>query len=228
MSASLIVFKKRSFSSCPDDIFEDCSLSMATRGVLSYLIGRPSNWEIRIAHIKSKLGLKDHSWDKSRKEMIAAGYFFQKCKKAENGKWSWTNIVTDTKFDFGTVPEKTVPEKAGYGNSGRGKPANKANNPNSKPNSLHAKKMEEICGIKCWYAEDKTAVIKAIEDFGIEEVKKAVEELAKQGREPLPSYLVNILKSGDPSNAKAGANNTTKRNENRDREAEGHDQYYGN
>ena len=76
--------------------------------------------------------------------------------------------------------------------------------------NLPAKKMVEICGIKCWYAEDKALVSKAIEDFGIEEVKKAVEELARQGREPLPSYLVNILKSGDSSNAKNGTNYNTK------------------
>lgn len=160
--------------------------------------------------------------------MIAAGYFFQKCKKAEKGKWSWTNIVTDTKFDFGTVPEKTVPEKAGYGNSGRGKPANKANNPTKpKHHSLHAKKMVVIFGINCWYAEDEAATKKAIEDFGIEAVEKAVEELARKGQEPFPSRVLNILKSVDSSNAKNNAYYNPKRNENKDRESEPHADYYG-
>ena len=217
--ASLMVFKKRSFSSCPDDIFEDQSLSHAARGVVAFLVGRPPNWQIRISHIKSRLGISDHRWDKYRNEMISAGYFLQKKYRSTAGKWEWQNIVTDSKFEFGpeTIQETTIPENTRYGETKGGKtkpdkPANKANNPSSmkpKPKApLHAKKMEEISGIKCWYAEDKEAVIKAIEDFGIEEVKKAVEELARQGREPLPSRVLYIL-NGD-SNAKNGTNYNTK------------------
>lgn len=83
-----------------------------------------------------------------------------------------------------------------------------------------------IFGVTCWTPADRSATEKLVEDFGAESVKKAATELARKGQEPFPSRVLYIL-NGE-SNAKAGANNTTKRNENRDREAEGHDQYYGN
>lgn len=227
--ASLMVFKKRSFSSCPDDIFEDQSLSHAARGVVAFLVGRPPNWQIRISHIKSRLGISDHRWDKYRNEMISAGYFLQKKYRSTSGKWEWQNIVTDSKFEF---EFETIPENTKYGETKGGKtkpdkPANKANNPNSKmkPPSLHAKKMVEISGVTCWYPEDRAKIEKAVEDFGVEAVKKAAEELAGQGIDPLPSRVLNILNG--VSNAKNGTNYNPKRNENKDRESEPHADYYG-
>ena len=73
---------------------------------------------------------------------------------------------------------------------------------------LPAKKMVEISGVTCWYPEDWAKIEKAVEDFGGEAVKKAAEELAGQGIDPLPSRVLNILNG--VSNAKNGTNYNTK------------------
>lgn len=119
MSATLKVQKKRPWSSVPDDILTNKSLSAVARLVLAYLVGRPGDWVVYVAQVQRVLGLSEARWARARKELAAAGYYSQNRLQNKAGQWVWENIVTDTP----TIPSKsmdgeTIPRFSRDGKSG--------------------------------------------------------------------------------------------------------------
>lgn len=104
MTSTLKVQKRRPFSAVPDDILTNKNLSLAARGTLSYLVGRPDGWIFYVRQIQSALGITENKWSSIRKELIAEGYYSQKRLQNELGKWIWVNEV----FDEPTIPPKPM------------------------------------------------------------------------------------------------------------------------
>lgn len=93
--ASLQIRKRRAFSAVPDDILTNLELGDRACRILSWLLGRPENWKIYVRNIQSTFRLTDPQWRKVRRELEAAGFYFQEGRRAEDGTWRWINIVFD-------------------------------------------------------------------------------------------------------------------------------------
>lgn len=91
----ITIKKKRAFLIAYDDILVDSSMSERTRLVLTWMVGRPDGWELRVGHIRATFKISECQWRVARKEMEAAGYFRQIRDRGENGKIVWSHIVTD-------------------------------------------------------------------------------------------------------------------------------------
>lgn len=95
MSDAVRVRKRLSYSAVPDVVLEATWLSTSARLVLAWLLGRPDGWVIHISHMTRILGLTDKSWPRTRKELIASGFFVQERQKGEGGKFFWINEIND-------------------------------------------------------------------------------------------------------------------------------------
>lgn len=67
-----------------------------TRLVLSWLIGRPNGWEVRVGQMISVLGLSRERWSRARREMQRWGYLKQTRNRKPDGSFEWEIVVTDT------------------------------------------------------------------------------------------------------------------------------------
>lgn len=90
------VMKKRAYSSVPDDILTNKSLSVPARLVLAYMIGRPDGWVIYVSQICHAIGISTGGkWRRVRNELEKAGYFRQVRERGVDGKIKWQHEVTD-------------------------------------------------------------------------------------------------------------------------------------
>lgn len=69
------------FSRFPTAVLLDLRLSLDTRAVLGWALGRPNGWNFRIGHMCHTLGISDKKWPRIRDEMVAAGYLFVSQKR---------------------------------------------------------------------------------------------------------------------------------------------------
>ncbi len=114
-----IQVKRRATSTIPDDILTNNKLSWAARVVLGWMLGRSPEFDLRIWYVRKCFVLSDQQWVKIRKEMQGEGFFFQQKEQGGNGKFEWTNIVSDQ-------PEfKPSPQNAGDGLPSHGKRGDK-------------------------------------------------------------------------------------------------------
>jgi len=113
--SSAIRVKRRAYSSVPDDILTDRRLSWRARIVLSWMLGRSPEFELRIGPIRRLFGLSEQQWSKVRWELQNTGYFQQERVQGEHGKFVWFHVVTDT-------PEIPSPTKPGDGSPQAGGP----------------------------------------------------------------------------------------------------------
>lgn len=114
-----ILVKRRATSTIPDDILTNNKLSWAARVVLGWMLGRSPDFDLRIWYVRKCFVLSDQQWVKIRKEMQGEGFFFQQKEQGQDGKFDWTNIVSDQ-------PEfKPSPQNAGDGLPSHGKRGDK-------------------------------------------------------------------------------------------------------
>lgn len=124
------VRKRRTWSAIPDDILQDKTLSLDTRAVLGWMIGRPDGWIIRIGPMLGALGLTKHIWSRIRGELQRAGYLFQARHSDEHGRIAWQIEVTDDPSDppwsknstMDTIGEKFSDGSAADGQARNGQP----------------------------------------------------------------------------------------------------------
>ncbi len=95
MKAAFNVRKKLTFSAVPDVVLQDKGLSFAARVTLGWMLGRSGDFQIQIKYMIEKLGLSDKTWPRVRRELIARGFFRQIKYKNDDGKFEWTQEVTD-------------------------------------------------------------------------------------------------------------------------------------
>ncbi|WP_153116906.1 hypothetical protein [Rhodocyclus tenuis] len=108
------VHRRQSWSSVPDAVLEAVGMSFGARLVLAWLLGRPTDWEIRIGHMCRVLGLTEKTWPRIRDELRAAGFFeSERTRRKEGegmGRFEWRNAVTD-------APLYAIPPKRGNGST---------------------------------------------------------------------------------------------------------------
>ena len=102
---SMIRTHTRAWESVPRAAAEDLRLSVGSRGVLFWLLTRPSDWQVRIGAMLRLTGITKNNWPKIRDELISAGYLTAKKGRAA-GKIVWT-------YDVYSVSIKPSPENQG-------------------------------------------------------------------------------------------------------------------
>jgi hypothetical protein len=103
---NIVVRKRRPYSSVPDDVLEDIRLSMRARLVLAWMLGRPDDWIIRIAHMMKVLGMSEHIWTAIRNELQQVGYYRQTRIRLDTGRFVWEKEAIDP-------PESPSPKVSG-------------------------------------------------------------------------------------------------------------------
>lgn len=112
MADSTIEIRKRGgFSHVPDAILENKLLSLDTRAVLGWLVGRPEGWTIRVEWMRARLGISEFQWKRIKNEMARRGYFTQEKRRAKDGKIEWVQIVSEEPTLQNATREKLTLEK---------------------------------------------------------------------------------------------------------------------
>lgn len=125
--SEFISIKRRAFSAVPDDILTDSRLGWTARVVLSWMLGRSSDFKLNIWHVRKTFKLSEQQWLRARREMQAAGYFQQKRERDSQGKIKWLQVVTDTPEQHiatTTSNPEPYPQKPGYGRPKHGDSSN--------------------------------------------------------------------------------------------------------
>jgi hypothetical protein len=91
----IVVRKRRSWSSIPDDILEDVRLNPRSRVLIAWMLGRANGWKIQIGHMLKVLGVSDYEWRSSRTELQRYGYYLQVRVRQANGSFTWKKEVFD-------------------------------------------------------------------------------------------------------------------------------------
>jgi hypothetical protein len=122
MKAVFNVRRKLTFSSVPDVVLQDKGLSFAARVTLGWMLGRSDDFQIQIKYMIEKLGLSDKTWPRVRRELMARGFFRQIKRKNGDGKFEWTQEVTDAPLYDQPPPlpkggMETIPPKCRDGES---------------------------------------------------------------------------------------------------------------
>lgn len=113
-SDEITLVRRRSFSVVPDDILLDKRMSLRTRAVLGWMVGRPEGWIFSVRQMQVALGMTEAVWVSIRNEMQHAGYYRQERIRKDWGRWAWIKTVTD-------VPESPSPSLPGMVNAIPGK-----------------------------------------------------------------------------------------------------------
>lgn len=102
------------------DISEDTRLSWAARGMLIFLLGKPDNWTVSVAHLIKQTAdsARPSSRDAVRgviAELVAAGYMKADTARSENGKFRGMDYVVsespETDNPSPEDPQQPKPEK---------------------------------------------------------------------------------------------------------------------
>ena len=91
----IVVHKRRSWSTVPDDVLEDVRLNPRSRLLLAWMLGRPNGWKIQVGHMLKVLGVSDYEWRSSRAELQRYGYYLQVRVRQTNGSFAWKKEVFD-------------------------------------------------------------------------------------------------------------------------------------
>lgn len=94
-NSDIVVRKRRSWSSVPDDVLEDVRLHTRSRLLLAWMLGRPNDWKIQIGHMLKVIGVSNFEWRSSRAELQRYGYYLQIRIRKANGAFSWKKEVFD-------------------------------------------------------------------------------------------------------------------------------------
>ena len=109
---SMIRTHKKAWESVPRAAAEDLRLSCQTRGLLFWLLTRPSDWQVRVGAMMRLSGITKHTWPKMRAELISAGYMVAKKGRSVGGKIAWSFDV----YSVSTIPP--LPDLRGMVNRG--------------------------------------------------------------------------------------------------------------
>lgn len=231
-----VVHRLPSFSQVPDDLLTDHSLSLATRAILAYLVGRPRGWTVYVAQIQRALGISEKLWLAARKEMLARGYFEQWRERGEGGKWEWSNVVYDTPT-APTIPPsgrdgESIPPSGMDGagmdaqggdktigldqnnlsssstGSAAGHPAGDvaAAPPEIRPTESKRRRVR-LSGIVTYYADDHLEAERLEAEATADEIAAAVASVKGTGRQPVPGLVSVQIELGRQRQA-AVANQT--------------------
>jgi hypothetical protein len=75
------------FTIVPNAIFEDARLSIEAKGVLGYLLSRPHNWTVRLAHVAQTLMVGRDKMQRIFNELIDRRYVLRDQPRMGNQQW---------------------------------------------------------------------------------------------------------------------------------------------
>lgn len=99
---------KSGFAVLPNKIWEDEKLSVEAKGTLGYLLSRPANWRVRLAHVARKLGIGRDRLYRIINECIAAGYV-ERRQGRQSGSFKPVSYFVN---DVASLPHTDLPEAA--------------------------------------------------------------------------------------------------------------------
>lgn len=141
--------KESGYTSIPNALLRDKSLSLSAKGLLCYMLSCTVDWKFSIKGISTVTGATEYQVQKLLKELEEKGYHKKEAQKDSNGKIiEWIYYVSDTPvFDLPDVEIPDVVNQA-YNNTNNIK-TNKDNNicaesTSSKKKSLYEKCIDEI------------------------------------------------------------------------------------
>jgi hypothetical protein len=86
----------RGWSSIPNALLEDGTLSLRARGLLSYLLSRPEGWETDSDRLARSVHARKDGRDAIRTaldELVVAGYIVRNRQQDARGRWTSTSFV---------------------------------------------------------------------------------------------------------------------------------------
>jgi hypothetical protein len=93
MSGIIRVHKTKKYSVISNTASDDARLSFGARGVMTYLLTKPDNWEVRSSDL---IEVSPHGRDAIRamlRELEKFGYLHRKRIRLENGRYGWETEV---------------------------------------------------------------------------------------------------------------------------------------
>ena len=101
---------RRRFASIPNDVCCDDSLTWEARGMLAYLLSKPTTWQVNISDLINRSPAKAGVVRRVVEELIKAGYIIRERQRGDGGKFNWVWEV----FDVAQTPESDSPPYAGF------------------------------------------------------------------------------------------------------------------
>jgi hypothetical protein len=91
--SSYRIGRRSKFTTIPNAIIEDKSLSPVARLVLIWTLSRPEGWVFHQSHVGSVLGMGERQVAKAFRDLIEAGYIRREGQTRTKGKWGPANYT---------------------------------------------------------------------------------------------------------------------------------------
>ncbi len=106
-----VIIRRRvrsNFTTLPNELINDQSLSWKALGILVYILSLPDNWQLRLSHLaKQKCSGRDATRT-GLKELQTAGYLLIRRERGTRGKFTHTTwSVTDEPWQWGSSPPRS-------------------------------------------------------------------------------------------------------------------------
>jgi hypothetical protein len=93
------VEKTRDFSIIRNDTVRDARLSFGARGVLTYLLTKPDDWEVRSQDLVQQSPHGEDAILRMLKELETCGYLSRWRERNKHGRYEWRTVVYENPAD---------------------------------------------------------------------------------------------------------------------------------
>ena len=118
-----------SWGALPHALLEDRRLALDSRAAAAWLATRPQGWQIAISHMLERLGMSQARWQRSAREMEAAGYLSRRRTVGEAGRFVWEIVFSPVpamdKSSCSTIPRFSMNGESMNGSAMHGKQGDK-------------------------------------------------------------------------------------------------------
>ena len=84
------------FAQVPNSLARDKRLSLDARGLATYLLSLPADWQLRVRQLLQELGLGEDRWQRLAGQLEKAGYLARTAVPAAHGdrgsRWTWISF----------------------------------------------------------------------------------------------------------------------------------------
>ncbi len=88
--------KKRAYTRIANAVLTDTRLSWAAQGVLTYLLSKTDNWQVRTADLVHQRSEGRRYILSCLKELEQYGYLERRCIQGAGGKFEWISTIHET------------------------------------------------------------------------------------------------------------------------------------
>ena len=96
MAGGILKQRRRDcFAQVPNDLARDKRLSLDARGLATYLLSLPGDWELRVRQLRADLGLGEERWQRLASQLERAGYLARVAVPAaeeKGSRWTWISL----------------------------------------------------------------------------------------------------------------------------------------